>query len=51
VYLDGDPDWDELGNLLRDGWRMIAPKKLVKATDGQSSAVRTPQRRVPRKHR
>ena len=30
VFLDDSPDWDEVFELLRDGWKMIAPKKLVK---------------------
>lgn len=52
VYLDGDPDWEEVGNLLRDGWRLIAPKKLVRATDGPPPpAAPAPKRRAPRKHR
>jgi hypothetical protein len=52
VYLDGDPDWDELGNLLRDGWRMIAPKKLVRATESAPvEQAAPPKRRTPRKHR
>jgi hypothetical protein len=29
VWLDGDCDWNELKDLLRDGYRMTAPKKLV----------------------
>lgn len=29
VYLDKSPDWDEVFELLRDGWKMIAPKKLL----------------------
>lgn len=29
VYLDKSPDWDEVGELLRDAWRMTAPKKLM----------------------
>ena len=29
VYLDKSPDWDEVLELLRDGWKMIAPKKLL----------------------
>jgi hypothetical protein len=28
VYLDAGTDWDELRELLRDGWRLIAPKRL-----------------------
>ena len=33
VYLDKSPDWDEIAELLRDGWRMIAPKKLTATTE------------------
>ena len=29
VYLDDSPDWDEVFELLRDGWKMIAPKRVV----------------------
>ena len=29
VWLDGKVDWSELADLLRDSYRMIAPKKLV----------------------
>jgi hypothetical protein len=35
VYLDKSPDWDEVAELLRDGWRQIAPKKLLKAVEEQ----------------
>lgn len=28
VWLDGAPDWDSLGELLRDAWRLAAPKRL-----------------------
>ena len=31
VWLDGDIDWAELQDLLRDAWRMTAPKKLIAA--------------------
>lgn len=31
VYLDREVDWDELRDLLRDAWRMTAPKKLAAA--------------------
>ena len=30
VYLDREVDWDELRELLWDGWRLVAPKKLAK---------------------
>lgn len=32
VYLDESPDWDEVRELLHDGWRQIAPKKLLNET-------------------
>ena len=33
VYLDRNVDWDELAELLRDGYRLIAPKTLRAALD------------------
>lgn len=30
VWLDGAVDWDEVGALLREGYRLIAPKKLAR---------------------
>lgn len=29
VYLDRSPDWDAVGELLRDGYRLVAPKRLA----------------------
>jgi predicted DNA-binding protein (MmcQ/YjbR family) len=29
IYLDGDVDWKELDELLRDSYRLTAPKKLA----------------------
>ena len=37
VYLDDKPDWVEVTELLADGYRLIAPKKLLKELDAQSS--------------
>ena len=35
VWLDAGTDWDELAGLLADGWRLVAPKRLVAAvTEG-----------------
>ncbi len=28
VWLDRDPDWAEVDDLMRDSYRLIAPKKL-----------------------
>ncbi|MGH3798745.1 MAG: hypothetical protein ACRDTD_01165 [Pseudonocardiaceae bacterium] len=34
VYLDGsDVDWDELGDLIADSYRLIAPKRLITELD------------------
>lgn len=33
IYLDGDVDWDEVAGLLEDSYRLIAPKRLLKALD------------------
>lgn len=29
AYLDGRPDWDVVADLVRDAWRLTAPKKLL----------------------
>ncbi len=29
VYLDGDVDWPELADLVRDSYCLVAPKRLV----------------------
>jgi hypothetical protein len=34
VYLDGVPDWATLAELLREGYRMTAPKRLAAQLDG-----------------
>ena len=31
VYLDGECDWTELGELVREAYRLTAPKKLAAA--------------------
>ena len=33
VWLDDAPDWDALAELLRDGWRRTAPKRLAATLD------------------
>lgn len=33
VWLDGELDWGPLGELLRDGYRLVAPKRLVRQLD------------------
>lgn len=29
VFLDKSPDWNEVGELLRDGWKLIGGEKAV----------------------
>lgn len=38
VALDGRAPWKEVEGLLRDGWRMTAPKRLVAAVEGTKRA-------------
>jgi hypothetical protein len=33
IHLDGDVEWDDVADLLRDAYRMIAPRKLVAQLD------------------
>lgn len=30
VYLDHSPDWTEIAELVNDGWRLAAPKRLLR---------------------
>jgi hypothetical protein len=47
VWLDHNVDWSELEELLRDGYTMVAPKRLLEAR----SAVTTPNQRRSRSSR
>ena len=29
IYLDGPVDWQELGEVIEESYRLIAPKRLV----------------------
>ena len=33
VRIDLDPDWDEIGTLVRDAYVQVAPKRLVRLLD------------------
>jgi predicted DNA-binding protein (MmcQ/YjbR family) len=35
VVLDGKTDWKELAALLRDGWALSAPKRLIASESGR----------------
>lgn len=45
VVLDGKTDWAALADLLRDGWKMTAPRKLVEDGRRQSKRVEGGQKR------
>jgi hypothetical protein len=53
VYLDRSPDWDEVGELLWDAWRMTAPKKLIATSEPPpaTSAAKTRKTRAAKKTR
>jgi hypothetical protein len=36
VYLDGDPDWDEIAEIVVDAYRQVAPRRLIAALDTSS---------------
>jgi predicted DNA-binding protein (MmcQ/YjbR family) len=33
IWLDRRVDWDELAQLLRDAYRLVAPKRLLRVLD------------------
>ena len=33
IRLDRSPDWKEVGELMRDSYRLVAPKRLIKVLD------------------
>ncbi len=47
VWLDGPVDWTALDELLRDGYRRTAPKRLAASLDGPEPvrAAASPKRR------
>lgn len=54
VYLDRSPDWDEVAELLRDAWKMTAPKRVIAvkaATRKAPDRKRRTQTRADRKAR
>lgn len=38
VWLDADPDWDEIAELVEESYRQIAPRKLVARLDRMRGA-------------
>lgn len=37
IWLDGEVEWHEVDNFLKDSYRLIAPKRLLKGLDAPSS--------------
>ena len=50
VRLDGKPDWEAISELIRDGYRLIAPRKLL-ATLDQAEPNRAPEASRTRRQR
>lgn len=40
--LDGDTDWDEVGELVTESYCVLAPKKLVALVDRPASPDERP---------
>jgi predicted DNA-binding protein (MmcQ/YjbR family) len=40
AWLDGEVDWAELADLLRDGYRLVAPKRVRALLEGGSGGRR-----------
>lgn len=36
AFLDGGAPWDEIAEIVEEGWRMTAPKRLVKAWEAEA---------------
>ncbi len=50
VRLDDDPPWDEIAILVEESWRLIAPKKVLKAHGAGTAIAAAPSpRRSPTK--
>lgn len=49
VILDAKTDWAMLAELLADGWRQIAPKKLLTEASAPSPPARTSSRETPKR--
>lgn len=52
AWLDQNPPWAEIEELLRDAWRRRAPKKIIPLLDGETlpePAKKMPAKRAPAK--
>jgi predicted DNA-binding protein (MmcQ/YjbR family) len=49
IYLDDKPDWEIVGDLLRDGYLLTAPKRIAAALDAGPPAPAARKPRSPRK--
>jgi hypothetical protein len=48
VWLDRGADWPELDGLLRDAYRLVAPKRLVAALDAPPAGAPARGRPLPK---
>ena len=42
AFLDGPEDWDEIAELLEEGWRLAAPKRLLARSLSAPTPVAVP---------
>lgn len=49
VYLDEPCDWDELPELIRDAWKLAAPKRVVAASEAAGARAPAARGSSPRK--
>jgi len=33
IHLDRNPDWTEIGELMKDSYRLVAPKRLLSSME------------------
>jgi len=50
AWLDQNPPWDEIEELLRDAWRRRAPKKVIPLLDGNDTVAAKRPRAKRRRH-
>jgi predicted DNA-binding protein (MmcQ/YjbR family) len=43
IYLDGEIDWEEVGDLIRDSYQLTAPKRLLRLLDAADVGATAPK--------
>jgi predicted DNA-binding protein (MmcQ/YjbR family) len=49
IYLDGKPDWNVVGEQLRDAYRLVAPKKVLAQLNEVREPAATARKKRPQK--